>query len=101
VFAIVRDKLAARNQVAENLDGERFNLRKVKELEVRKQYQNEITNRFAALEKQGDGEDINGVLENIKENTWPVQKVSDLWQGKIHLHAWRSETLIPFEVVSL
>ena len=26
---------------------------------------------------------------------------SDLWPGKIHLHAWRSATLISFEVVSL
>jgi len=33
--------------------------------------------------------------------TWPIQKVSDLWPGKIHLHAWRSTTLIPFEVVPL
>jgi len=32
---------------------------------------------------------------------WPVQKVSDLQPGKIHLHCWRSATLIPFEVVSL
>ena len=32
---------------------------------------------------------------------WPVQKVSDLWTGKIRLHAWRSATLIPFKVVSL
>jgi hypothetical protein len=31
----------------------------------------------------------------------PVKKVSDLWPGKIHLHTWRSATLIPFEVVSL
>jgi hypothetical protein len=30
-------------------DGERFNLRKINELEVRKEYQIEITNRFAAL----------------------------------------------------
>jgi hypothetical protein len=29
---------------------ERFNLRKLNDLEVRKQYQLEITNRFAALE---------------------------------------------------
>jgi hypothetical protein len=36
VFAIVREKLTARNQAAQNLDEERFNLRKVKELEVRK-----------------------------------------------------------------
>jgi hypothetical protein len=31
-------------------DRERFNLKKLNELEVRKQYQTEITNRFAALE---------------------------------------------------
>jgi len=30
--------------------------------------------------------------------TWAV---SDLWPGKIHLHAWTSATLIPFEIVSL
>jgi hypothetical protein len=24
--------------------------------------------------------------------TWPVQKVPDLWPGKVHLHAWRSAT---------
>ena len=31
---------------------------------------------------------------------WPVQNVSNLWPRKIHLHAWRSATLIPFQVVS-
>jgi hypothetical protein len=50
------------------LDGERFNLRKANELEVRKLYQIEITNRFAALENLSDGEDINRGWESIKEN---------------------------------
>jgi len=45
-----------------------FNLRTLNELEVRKQYQIEITNRFAALETLRDGEDINKAWENIKEN---------------------------------
>jgi len=45
-----------------------FNLRKLNELEVRQQYQIEITNRFAALEDVSDGEDINRALENIKDN---------------------------------
>ena len=48
--------------------GERFNLRKLNELEARKQYQIEITTRFAALENLSDGEDINRAWENIKEN---------------------------------
>jgi len=47
---------------------ERYNLRKLNELEVKKQYQIEITNRFAALENFNDDEDINGAWEDIKEN---------------------------------
>ena len=38
------------------------------ELDVRKQYQIGISNKFAALENLSDSEDINRVLENIKEN---------------------------------
>ena len=49
VVAKVRERLAVSKQTAQKLDGERFNLRKLKDLEVKKQYQIEITNRFAAL----------------------------------------------------
>jgi len=45
---------------------ERFNLRKLIELEVRKQYQIKISNRSAALENLSDSEDINRTWENIK-----------------------------------
>ena len=48
--------------------GESLNLRKLNELEVRKHYQIEITNRFAALGNLNDDEDINRTWENIKEN---------------------------------
>ena len=61
-------RLAVRKQAAKKFDGERLNLRKLNELEVRKQYQIEITNRFAALENLSDEEDINRAWENIKEN---------------------------------
>jgi hypothetical protein len=37
-------------KAAQKFDGGRFNLRKLNDLEVRKQYQIEIINRFAALE---------------------------------------------------
>ena len=53
---------------AEKLGGERFNLRKLKDLEVKKQYQIEITKRPAALGNISDYEDINRARENIKEN---------------------------------
>ena len=47
---------------------ERFNIRKLIKLEVRKQCQIKISNRFAALEKLSDSEDVNRACENIKEN---------------------------------
>jgi hypothetical protein len=50
VVAKVRKRLAVRKQAAHKFDGVRFHLRKLNDLEVRKQYQIEITNRFAALE---------------------------------------------------
>jgi len=66
--AKVRERLAVSKLAAQNFDGERFHLRKLNDLEVRKQYQIEITNWFAALENLNDGEDINRAWENIKEN---------------------------------
>jgi len=64
----VRERLAVSKQAAKKFDGERFNLRKLHELEVKKKYQIEITNRFAALEKLNVDEDVNRAWGNIKEN---------------------------------
>jgi hypothetical protein len=50
VVAKVRERLTVRKQAAQNFDGGTFNLRKLNDLEVRKQYQIEIINRFAVLE---------------------------------------------------
>ena len=62
------ERFAVSKQAAQRFDGERFNLKKLNELEVRKEYQIEITNRFAALENISDDEDINRAWENIEEN---------------------------------
>ena len=41
-------------------------MRKLNDLEVRKQYQREITNRFATLENVREDEDINRAWESIQ-----------------------------------
>jgi len=46
-------------QAAQIFDVEKFNLRKVNELEVKKQYEIKISNRFAAWENLNDSENIN------------------------------------------
>jgi hypothetical protein len=68
VVAKVRERLAVSKQAAQTFDAERFNLKKVSELEVRKQHQLKISNRFAALENLNVSEGINRAWQNIKEN---------------------------------
>jgi hypothetical protein len=68
VVAKVRERLTVRKQAAQKFKGERFNLRKLHALEVRIQYQIEITNRIAALENLNNDGDINRAWENIKES---------------------------------
>jgi len=60
--AMVGERLAVSTQATQKFDVERFNLKKLNELEVTKQYQIELSNRFTALEN------LNKAWENIKEN---------------------------------
>ena len=69
---------------------------KLNELEVRKQYQIEITNRFAALGNLHDNEGINRAWENIKENIKTSTKESlDRRELKQHKH-WFDEECLGF-----
>jgi hypothetical protein len=76
VVAKVRERLSVSKKLAQEFDGERFNLGKLYELEVRKKYVIEISKRFAALENLSDGEHINRAWGNIKENIKPAAKES-------------------------
>ena len=96
VVAKDRERLAVSKQTPQRLDGERFNLRKLKVLEVKKQYQTEITNRFAALGNISDDEDINRAWENIKENIKTSAKESlGLHELKQH-KAWFGNECLHF-----
>jgi len=64
----VRERLAVSKQAAQKCDRERFNLRNLNELEVKKKYQIEITNRYAALENLNVDKDVKRASENIKES---------------------------------
>jgi hypothetical protein len=68
VAAKVREKLAVSKQAAQNSYVERLNLRKLNALEVLKNYQIKISNRFAALENLSDSKYIKRHWENINEN---------------------------------
>ena len=85
VVAKFRERKAVSKQAAQKFDGERFNLRKLNEPEVKEKYQIEITNRFAALENLNVDEDVNRAWENIKENIKTTAKESlGLYELKRH-----------------
>jgi hypothetical protein len=68
VAAKVRKRLSARKEAAQKTDVDRFNLKKLSETEVRREFQIELSKRFAALENSNDSEDINRAWENVKGN---------------------------------
>jgi len=96
VIAKVRERLAVGKQAAQRFGRQTFNLRKLNEPEVREQYQIEITNRFAALEKLNDDKNVNRIWENIKENIQTSAKeslgVHELKQNK----PWFDEECLDF-----
>ena len=83
MVAKLRERLAVRKQAAQKFEGKKFNLGKLKELEVKEKYQIEITNSFAALENLNVDEDVHRVWENIKKNLKTAAKDS------LGLHGWK------------
>ena len=74
VVAKVRERVAVSKQEGQNFGGERFNLRKLNELQVKNKYQIEISNRFAALENLSDNEDIIGLGRTFRRISKPYLK---------------------------
>jgi len=74
VISNVRERLTVIKHAAQMFDDEKFNLRKLIEVAVRKQYQIEIANRFTALENSSDSADINRAWRTLKRISKPKLK---------------------------
>ena len=96
VIAEVRERLSTRKQAAQKTDVERFNLKKLSESEVRKQFQIELSDRFAGLEYLNDSEGINRAWENIKQNIKiSVKETLGMYGQKQH-KPWFDEECLQF-----
>jgi hypothetical protein len=60
-------KTVGKESRSENNDMGRFNFKKLCEMEIRKQLQIGLSNRFAAFQNLYDSDDINRDWENIKQ----------------------------------
>jgi len=85
VITKVRERLAVSKQQAQKFNVERFNLRLLNMLTVKKQYQIKISNKFRTSEKLKNSEKTYSASENIKENIKSSAKGSlGLYELKQH-----------------
>jgi hypothetical protein len=73
-MAKLKERLAVSKQTMHRVRMERFNVKKLNEVEGKKQYHIQISNRFAALENLDTEVDNNKTWENIRENIKFQQK---------------------------
>jgi hypothetical protein len=68
MVAKVRGRLTVNKQRLDRFHKERFNLKKLNEVESKEQFRVEVSNRFAALEDLDAEVEINSAWETIREN---------------------------------
>jgi hypothetical protein len=68
VVAKVRERLGVNKQRSQRSDMERFNLKKLNNVEGKEQFRVEVSNSFAALQDLHAEVEINTVWETIREN---------------------------------
>jgi hypothetical protein len=68
LVAKFRERLAVNTQRSHRFHMERFNLKKLNEVNGKEQYHVEVSNRFVALENLDAEVEINGAWETIREN---------------------------------
>jgi hypothetical protein len=68
VVTKLRERVSVSKRVRQKFDLERFDLKKLDDLEVKEKYQVEISNKFAALESLDESFDINNARKSIREN---------------------------------
>jgi hypothetical protein len=68
-----RERLTVNKQRSHRFDMEKFNLKKLNDVEGKEQFRVEVSNRFAALQDLDTEVEINSAWETIRENikTYP------------------------------
>jgi hypothetical protein len=68
VVAKIMERIAANKQGSHKFHMERFNMKKLNEVEAKEKCRVEVSNRFAALEDLDAEVEINTIWETIREN---------------------------------
>jgi hypothetical protein len=72
----LRERLSVSKRIRQNSDLQRFDLKRLDEVQVKAKYQVEISHRFAAIESLDETFKINNAWESIRENIKTSAKVN-------------------------
>jgi hypothetical protein len=86
--AELRERISVSKRARQKFDLERFDLKKLDDVEVKEKCQVEISNRFAALESLDKSFDINNARESITENIKTSAKGNPGYQKLKHCKPW-------------
>jgi hypothetical protein len=82
------ERISVSKRARQKFDVERFDLKKLNDVQVKEKYQVEISNRFAALESLNESFDINNAWEGIRENIKTSAKDNLGYQKLKHNKPW-------------
>jgi hypothetical protein len=88
VVAKLRERISVSKRARKKFDLERFDLKKLNDIEVKEKYHVEISNRLVNLESLDESFDINNAWENIRENIKTSAKDNLRYQKLKHNKPW-------------
>jgi hypothetical protein len=86
--AKLRYRISVGKRARQKFDLERFDLKKLDDVEVKEKYHVEISNRSAALESSDKSFDIKNAWESIRENIKTLAKDNLGYQKLKHNKPW-------------
>jgi hypothetical protein len=86
--AKLRERISVSKRARQNFNLEGFDVKKLDDVEVKKKYQVEISNRFTALESLDESFEIDNAWESIRENIKTSAKENLGYQKLKHNKTW-------------
>jgi hypothetical protein len=86
--AKLRETISVSKPARRKCDLERFDLKKLNDIEVKEKYQVKISNRFAAVDNLYESCDINNGWESIRENIMTSAKDNLAYHRLKHKKPW-------------
>jgi hypothetical protein len=86
--AKLRKRISVSKRARQNFDLERFDLKKLNDIEFKEKYEVEISNRYAALEILDEILDIKNAWENIREHLKTSAKDNPGYHRLKHNKPW-------------